>query len=70
MRWRGRAIAAAMLADPAAPVALLDREARLVRAGPALEALTSGVLAFAEPAAGEVREAVRRGTTLTARASW
>jgi two-component system cell cycle sensor histidine kinase/response regulator CckA len=66
MRWRGRAIAAAMLADPAAPVALLDREARLVRAGPALEALTSGVLAFAEPAAGEVREAVRRGTTLTA----
>jgi len=61
MKWprTDRAVVDALLADPGAAVALLDAEARVVRGGPGLNALCGETVSLTEPAAGDVRDAVR-----------
>ena len=59
-----RALVTALLGDAAAPVALLDRTGRVLRAGSAFTALAGPALSLGEPAASLVRAALHDGTEL------
>jgi two-component system, cell cycle sensor histidine kinase and response regulator CckA len=59
-----RALVAALLGDAAAPVALLDRTGRVLRAGSAFTALAGLVLSLGEPAASLLRAALQDGIEL------
>jgi two-component system, cell cycle sensor histidine kinase and response regulator CckA len=56
-----RAVVTALLGDPAAPVALLDRSGRVLRAGPAFRDLAGPGLALTEPSASQLRAALHDG---------
>jgi len=59
-----RALVAALLDDASTPVALLDKDGRIVRAGTAFAALAGPTLEFAEPAASQIRAGLREGAAV------